>query len=116
MRALIDLVDGDTTRDQRRTDFRSRSVRRGLHALVWLFRGLGAFLLLQRYQFRQEPNEYVRPRIRYISKIADKATTIILGVAALRGRKNDRVRLAPLGRPALGCFSPLSGTNSSTPL
>jgi len=41
-----------------------------------------------------------------------------LAAASVTGIFNTRVItfLAPLGRPALGCFSPFSGTNSSTPL
>jgi hypothetical protein len=40
------LANTDTTRDRRRTDFGSRSVRRGLPGFVWL--------LLPRQQARQE--------------------------------------------------------------
>jgi hypothetical protein len=48
LRALIDLVDANTLRDSRRTEFRSSrsSVRPGLHGLAGLIRSLGAFFLL----------------------------------------------------------------------
>ena len=71
---LIDLVDGNTLRNWRRTE---------------LIRSLGAFFLLYQQQFRQERDEQFLIVVRDIRQIAGKATT--LGVLALRSGAKDRV-------------------------